>query len=123
MKFALAQMRTQKRLVIVAWHKTNFLTVDLIRHFQSERASDFAYLRLRHRTQRRQRASQLFLSQAKEKIRLVLAWIDTFAQHRAIVAVFDDRVMPGGDVIAVERFRFVPEIAKLKFLIAHHARI
>ena len=31
--------------------------------------------------------------------------------------------MASGDKITVERFRFSPKIAKLQFLIAHHARI
>ena len=35
MKFVFAQMRAQKRLVIVAGNKTNFLTVDLVGDFQA----------------------------------------------------------------------------------------
>ena len=37
--------------------------------------------------------------------------------------MLDDRVMPGGDVIAAERLGFLPKIAELQLLVAHHARI
>ena len=35
MKFRVAKMRAQESFVIVAGNKTNFLTVDLIGHFQA----------------------------------------------------------------------------------------
>ena len=69
------------------------------------------------------RAAQLRLPQTEQEIRLVFARIDAFAQDRAIGVMFDDRVMPGGDVIAAERLRFVPKISELELLVAHHARI
>ena len=37
--------------------------------------------------------------------------------------MFDDGVVAGGDIITAERFCFVPEIAELQFLVAHHAWI
>ena len=37
--------------------------------------------------------------------------------------MLDDRVMAGGDVIAAERLGFVPKIAELQFLVAHHAGV
>ena len=35
MKLAFAQMPTQERLVIVPWHKADFLAVDLVRDLQA----------------------------------------------------------------------------------------
>ena len=35
MKFRFAKVRTEKRLVIVAGHETDFLAVDLFRDFQA----------------------------------------------------------------------------------------
>src|ERR1700736_5766349 len=84
---------------------------------------DFPDLRFLHGSKRCQGATKLWLAQTEKEVRLVFAWIDAFAQNRAILMVFDDRVMPGGDVIATERFGFLPKIAELQFLIAHYARI
>src|SRR2546427_62273 len=53
------------------------------------------------------------LTQTKEKIRLVFAWIGPFAQNSAVFLMFDDRVMTRGDVIAAERFGFAPEVTEL----------
>src|SRR5437899_8995783 len=89
--------------------------------------SDFSDLLLRHDPERSQGATQLGLTQAEQKIRLVFPWIDPFAQDRTITAcgrffhVFDDRVMTRRNEIAPERLRFIPEIAELEFFIAHHA--
>src|ERR1043166_8768480 len=107
---------------------------------------DLANLGLGHFAQRPEGALQPRLALAKQKIRLVFAWIDTFAKHRIAVAwgvdpsrfrrdlrvdmaaviargynLLNNRVVSGGDVIAVERLRLTPEITKLDFLIAHHA--
>ena len=35
MKCRIAKMRTQESFVIVSWHKTNLLAVDLVRDFQT----------------------------------------------------------------------------------------
>ena len=35
LKFVFAKVRAQERFVVVSRHETNFLTVDLIRHFQT----------------------------------------------------------------------------------------
>ena len=59
------------------------------------------------------RATQLRLTQTKEKIRLVFAWIGPFAQNSAVFLMFDHRVMTRGDVIAAERFGFAPEVTEL----------
>jgi hypothetical protein len=54
---------------------------------------------------------------------LVFARVDTFAQDGAIGVMLDDGVMPGGNIGAAECLRFVPEIAELQFLVAHHAGV
>src|ERR1043166_3085281 len=107
---------------------------------------DLANLGLGHFAQRHEGALQLRLAQAKQKIRLVFAWIDTFAKHRIAVALGVDpsrfrrdlrvdmaaviargynlpnnRVLSDGDRLFRERLRLTPEITKLDFLIAHHA--
>ena len=52
MKLRLAKMGTQKCLVIVAGHETDFLAVDLVRDFQPQRVRDFADLQFRHFAER-----------------------------------------------------------------------
>ena len=37
--------------------------------------------------------------------------------------VLDDRIMASRDVVAIQRLGFIPQIAELQFLIAHHAWI
>src|SRR5207237_4243552 len=71
MKFVFAEVRAQKRFVIISRHETNFLTVDLIGNFQTQRMRNFPDLGFAHRPERRERATQLRLTQTKEKIRLV----------------------------------------------------
>ena len=63
------------------------------------------------------------LPQAEEEIRLVLARISAFPQHRAVGVMLDDCVVTGRDEVAAERLRFLPQIPELQLLIAHHARI
>ena len=84
---------------------------------------DFPDLGFSHRPERRERTAQLRLTQTKEKIGLVFARIDAFAQNRPVAVMFDDGVMSGRDVIAAERFGFTPKIAELEFFVAHHTRI
>src|ERR1700747_369280 len=67
--------------------------------------------------------AQLRLTKTKQKIGLIFAWIDAFAQHRLIAMMLDDRIVTGRDIIATERLRFSPKISELEFLIAHDARI
>src|SRR5262249_41641546 len=99
MKFVVAQMRTQKRLVIVAENETNLLAVDFVCHSQPYRDVDLANLRLGHSNQAHQRAAQLPLAQTKQKIRLILARIDSFTKDRAIGLMLDDSVVTGRNVI------------------------
>src|ERR1700730_5871127 len=84
---------------------------------------DFSDLGFLHCSKRCQGAAPSSLAQTEKKIGLVFAWIDAFAQNRAVFVMLDDRVMPGRDIIAAERLGFSPEIAELEFLIAHHTRI
>ena len=123
-----AKMRTQERFVILSGHETDFLAIGFVCHLQAKFPCDRTNFRFRHPTNRRERTLQLFLPQTKKKIRLIFSRIDSLAQNSApVVAVgvgmFDDRVMPGCDVIAVQRFGFLPKISEFQFLIAHHARI
>ena len=67
--------------------------------------------------------AELRLAQAEEKIGLVFARIDAFAQEDAVAVMLDDGVMAGRNVIAAKRFSFAPEIAELEFLVAHDAGI
>src|SRR5207302_90355 len=82
MKLAFAQVRAQKRLVVIARHETNLLAVHFVRYLQPKRARDFANLRLRHFAERAERVPELRLAQAEKKIGLILARIAALAQHR-----------------------------------------
>src|SRR5712691_3740545 len=84
---------------------------------------DFPDFGLSHRPERRERATELRLTQTEKKVRLIFSRIDAFAQHRSVAVMFDDRVMSGRDVIATERVRFAPKISELEFFVAHYARI
>src|SRR6266480_2617242 len=84
---------------------------------------DFSDLGFTHGSKRRQRAAELLLAQAEEKIGLVFARIDAFAQNRAIAVMLDNGVMARRDEIAAKRFGFAPEITELEFLVAHDAGI
>jgi len=85
--------------------------------------SNFANLRFRHFAEGRQRAPKLRLPQAKQEIRLIFSWINAFSQNSAVRMMFDDRVMPRRDIIAVQSDRFAPEISELELFIADHAWI
>jgi hypothetical protein len=61
MKFVFAEVRTQKRFVIISRYETNFLAIDLLGHFQAQRMRDLTNLRFRHSAQRRERAPKLWL--------------------------------------------------------------
>ena len=123
MKIALAQPLAQKRFVVVARHKANFLAVGFVGDFEADLARDLANLGLGHAAQRQQRAPELFLPQAEEKIALVLARIAALAKHRAARVLFDNGVVARGDALRAQRVRLVPEVAKLDLLVANDARV
>lgn len=127
MKFLFPHVRFQERLVIVPRHEADFLAVHLVRDLQADLPRDVADFRLRHFAERAERAQQLLLPQAEQKIRLVLARVAPLAQHgmgiRAVPVVLNDGVMAGGDIFRPERARLFPQVAEFQFLIAHHARV
>ena len=53
----------------------------------------------------------------------VLARIDSLPQDGPVRMMFDNRVMPGRDVIATEGLSFAPQVPELQLLVAHHARV
>src|SRR6266404_6976293 len=60
MKFVFAEVRTQKRFVIISRYETNFLAIEFVGHFQAQRMRDVTNLRFRHFAQRRERAPKLW---------------------------------------------------------------
>src|SRR5204862_4189658 len=123
-KLVFAKMRTQKRLIILSGHETNFLAIGFVCDLEVKFSCDRTNLRFRHPTKRRKRTLQLFLPETKQEIRLILPRIDSFTQHHASVAafvgrgtirrgigMFNNRVMPRRDVIAPERLGTSPKLS------------
>ena len=98
MKFRLVEMRSEEGLVVVARDEADFLAIDFVGDSQAQRARDLADGRLRPSPPRGVRAWRNCCWRKRgQEIGLVLAWIDPFAQDRAIPVMFDDGVMAGGD--------------------------
>ena len=122
-KLTRAEVRSQERLVVVPRHETDLLAVHFVRRLQAELPRDGADFRLLHPAERRERARELRLPEAEQKIRLIFPRIAPFAQHRPVTVMLDDRVVPRGDVVRAERLRLAPQVAKFHLLVAHHARV
>ena len=105
MKLRLAEVSAEERLVVVAGHKTDFLAVCFVGHLEPKPARDLTNFRFGHRSQRRKGVEKLVLVEAEEKIRLVFSVVASLPEHRAIVVVFNDRVVAGGDEVRPERSR------------------
>src|SRR5437588_5168573 len=93
----LLKVGIEKTLVVAARDKTNLLRIRLLREGQAELARQFTNLRLGHLTTREQRAAQLVLGQAEQKIGLILGKISGTPQQPAATPLveLDACVMTG----------------------------
>ena len=65
MKFRLTHVAFEKRSIVIAWDKTNFLAVFFIVNFQAKLARDLAHFRLGHPSERHQGMRKLFLAKTE----------------------------------------------------------
>ena len=75
-----AQMRLQKRRVVVAGHEANFLAVFLVVSLEAHLFRQRARLWLGQSAERQDGGGELFLAQAEEEVGLVLACVDGLEQ-------------------------------------------
>ena len=68
----LGEVGVDEALVVAAGDKANFLRVGLLREREAVLAGEFADFGLGHIAEREDRAAQLLLGQAEEKVSLVL---------------------------------------------------
>src|SRR5271165_2664212 len=104
----LGEIGVDEALVVAAGDEANFLRVGLLRERESVPASEFANFRLGHVAQRKHRAAQLLLSQAEQKISLILTRISrTLEQPPATIFVKGHAgVVPGGYSLGTNLLRY-----------------
>src|SRR3546814_4723891 len=73
--------------------------------------------------ERKQHACQLRLSDGGKKIRLVLVVVGRAQQMRAVITMFDLRVVAGCDVVGAEPQGMLAKRRELHFPIAQHVRV
>jgi hypothetical protein len=122
-EFLLAEMAAKEGLVVIAGNKADFLAIDFVRDFESQFSGDLADSGFFHSAEGSEGVLELVLAEAKEKIRLILSRIATFAKDRFGFQMINDGVVAGGDEVSAKRAGFRPEIAEFEVLIAHHAGI
>ena len=100
----LLQIAFDETHVIARRNEANFLALRLFRHRHREATRDFAHFLLGQFAERKFRARELFLREAKEKIDLVLVLIHGAQQFVAprFAIVADARVVAGGDAIGAD---------------------
>ena len=113
----------QEFFVVLVRDKTNLLALLFLSRLEAHAARHLTGLSLLQFTQRKHHMRQLLLPERKQKVSLILAGIPPAQHHRAAVSFFQPRIMAGGHVACAQFFCAVDQVAKLEFLVAHHARI
>src|SRR3546814_3677446 len=89
---------------------------------QSRTRCDCPHLGFAQVAERKQHACQLRLSDGGKKIRLVLVVVGRAQQMRAVITMFDLRVVAGCDVVGAEPQGMLAKRRELHFPIAQHVR-
>ena len=100
----LGEVGVDEALVVAAGDEADFLRVGLLGERESVLAGEFADLGLGHVAERKDRAAQLLLGQAEEKISLVLARVGGALEQPAAAGVVESHagVVAGGDALGAD---------------------
>jgi hypothetical protein len=90
---------------------------------QARFAREPAHIGLEQVAQGKHRARELRLREPVEEIALVLAGVEALQQDEAPIALFDARVVAGGDALGAERQCMVEERLELDLGVAHHVGV
>src|SRR6476619_5414214 len=120
----LTEVSVDKALIIAAGNKAYLLRVGLFRESQMVLARQLAHLWLIHVPERKQRAAELLLRKAEEKICLVLGGIGGAAQQPPIAlrGKLATRVMPCGQHVRANLSRGNQQLVELQMVVAQTAR-
>ena len=113
----------QEFLVVLVRHKADFLALLLFRRLQAHAPGNLACLALLQVAQRKHHMCELLLPKREQEVRLIFSCIPTPQHHCSAVALLKPRVVAGGHVLRAKLPGAVDQVAKLEFLVAHHARV
>ncbi len=120
----LLHVRAQERRVIAVGNETDFLAVALFSHRQVEGPRQLAHRGLGHLAQRKQRARELRLGEAEQKIGLILGGIHRAQQlvPAARVIIADAGIVPGSHLPGPHRIGHLEETVELDVVVTERAR-
>src|SRR5689334_22558531 len=120
----LGEIRVNEALVVAAGDEADLLRVGLFRQRQAVLAGELAHLRLAHFAQRKARAAELLLREAKKKVRMVLGGVGGAAQKPAVARgrKFATCVVAGSQQVSADLSRGDEKLIELQVVVAQAAR-